>query len=294
MYRVTNDSASVTETSIFDNFSKYLFIYDDHSEVIWIEFILHKYDSINDPALIQEINDVCINASSLIRQHQSPPLAIIMSDSHNNIVQFMFPFIYSNHVTRIDDDYHLVMNDSSIQIIHLGDYGLSNISRLFHEHHQTFASLNRIMLNLIDQLTNHAIFLCGNHDWWIHSKHQLQHHYVKQIGQKRYLFIHGPPFTMKLLKTPDEFKNHLFYRYNRHLSMAFNRKEIVHLYRTFITELGYEIDVVVSGHEQLFSQMNLSNESFEFIGLDCFCTTRCYFSYESDECDHPYLHVYKR
>ena len=286
--------------------SKYLFIYQTHHDTILIEFQLHKYKNTRDPNLIREMNLLFQHAVEKLVEVHAYPLAIVLSDTHLNVVQFLFPFVYNGSILEIGDNYKLrLANPKTIhtQIIHLGDYGISQVSRIYKEKTDIFKPLNDLMIYLIKQLYKHGMFLAGNHDFFINKRISLMHHCIRRYGDRIYLFIHGPPLRDDLPEKQWQFKDRLFYRYNRKQNGEWNKVRVDNCFKRFESKILQKYNVIVCGHENNLITLSMPDTldrllvqydliEVNMVCLDAASATRAYFSFESPELDHPYLEVF--
>ena len=288
------------------NASKYLFIYPDRYEIILIDFQTDHYNNVYDERFINEINELMVTARVVLGDKKKDLLAIVLSDTHLNIVQFLFPFMFAEYVTKVNKWYELSLrklDKNDIDIIHLGDYGLSQFSRIFKEKREMFKGFNLLILKILKQLNVYGIYLAGNHDFFINRSLGLMIYHINVYGGRAYLFIHGPPLTLDMPDKEAKFKDRFFFRLDRRKSMEWNKQQVTKIFDQLQSKIMRKIDVIVCGHEQLFSLLDLPEgtdtvlaqyEPHVFnnlICLDCASSTRCYFSYESDEATHPYLKI---
>ena len=285
--------------------SKYLFIYSTHHDVFLINFVTKKYNDIYDTEFISEINQMFRRCIKYLDDEHDRPLAIVLSDTHLNVVQFLFPFAYAGHINEIRDRFRLVLIPREyvhMDVIHLGDYAISQVSRIYKEKTEIFFPLNKLMTYLLKQLNRRGVFLAGNHDFFIHKDFRLLHHTIYKYGDKTYLFIHGPPVRLDLPDKQYQFKDRTFFRYDRKKSIEWNREQIDKCFADFKTRIIGGFDVIVCGHENMIVTIHMPDEinrglvQYELIENDLICldamsSTRAYFSFESSEIDHPYIDI---
>ena len=281
--------------------SKYMFIFDDDYKIILIDFQMSKYRDIQTPRFINELTTMFTHIIKLLKSKYPMPKAIVLSDSHLNIIQLLFPFMFGEYIDRIDTHFKLTLNkDATLNIIHLGDYTISTISKIYKEYMPKIKPYCIITMKLVGQLLKSGTFLVGNHDWFIAQKLPLSHHHVERIGSKNYLFIHGPPMSDDVPENKYQFKDKMFFRINRHQNHAWNKAKVDNLFKKMLDKTMTKIDIIVCGHEQTLSLLDLPDDVDEllaqyslpktnFVCLDCPSSTRGYFAFESSEIDHPYL-----
>ena len=302
-YKTTSDDE---KRSFVRHASKYMFIYEHDYAIILIDFQINKYRSVYNQKFINELTKTYNNAVTLLKPIYSIPKAIVLSDTHLNIVQLLFPFMYAGYIERIDTSFKLIFNHiTSSKIIHLGDYTISNISRVYKEHMDQIKPYCILTTKILKQLIPYGLFLAGNHDWFIAQKLPLTHHRVERIGDKTYLFIHGPPLMNDMPENKYQFKDKMFFRINRNQNNAWNKERVDKCFKSMTDKLLTKIDIIVCGHEQSLSIIDLPDDidalltqyslpKKDFVCLDCPSSTRGYFAFESDEIDHPYLLIERR
>lgn len=296
-----NTASDDEKRSFVRHASKYMLIFEHDYVIILIDFRISKYRSIYNQEFINELTKTYNNAVMLLKSIYSIPKAIVLSDTHLNIVQLLFPFMYAGYIESIDTSFKITFNNiTSSKIIHLGDYAISDLSRAYEEHIDQLKPYCILTTKIITKLIPYGLFLAGNHDWIIAQKLPLIHHHIERIGDKTYLFIHGPPLMDVMPESEYRFKNEMFFRINRNQNNAWNKERVDNCFKSMTNKLLTKIDVIVCGHDhklsiidspddvdELLTQYSLPKK--DFVCLDCPSSTRGYFAFESDEIDHPYL-----